>query len=122
MHHYYPLLESLLTLDAIVIHVPFKSKDDFDVFHLQSFPFSVSGSVMIMYLPASVVFIRKYFSLFVTIQFSDPGACKTEHHDLYLCSASLFAFLPLTGGVCEVVLTQTDASKALELSFTTHCP
>ncbi len=103
-----------MTSDAIVIHVPFKSKDDFDVYHIP-FPFSVNGSVMIMDLPASVVLIRKDFSLFATSQFSDLGACKTEHHDLYLCSASLFAFLPLTGGVCEVVLTQTDASKALKL-------
>ncbi len=95
----------------LVIHVSFKSKDDFDVFHIQPFPFSVNGSVMIMDLPASVVIIRKDFSLFATSQFADLGACKTEHHDLYLCSASLFALLPLTSGVCEVVLTQTDALK-----------
>ncbi len=52
IHHYYPLLESFLASDTIVIHVPFKSKDDFDIFHIQPFPFSVSGSVMIMDLPA----------------------------------------------------------------------
>ncbi len=115
IHHYYPLLESFLTSEAIVIRVPFKSKDGFDVFHIQPFPFSVNGSVMIMDLPASIVLIRKDFSLFTTSQFSDLGACKTEYHDLNLCSVSLFAFLPLKGGVCEVVLTQTDASKALEL-------
>ncbi len=100
IYHYYPQLESFLTSDAIVIHVPFKFKDDFDVFHIQPFPFSVSSSVMIMDLPASVVSIRKDFSLFATSQFSVLGACKTEHHDLYLCSASLFAFLPLMCGVC----------------------
>ncbi len=111
----HPLLESSLTSDAMVIHVSYKSEDDFDVFHIQPFPFSANGSVMIMDLPASVVLIRKDFSLFATSQFSDLGACKTEHHDLYLCSASLFAFLPLTGGACEVLLTQTDASKDLEL-------
>ncbi len=37
IHHYYPLLESFLTSDAIIIHVPFKSKDDFNVFHIQPF-------------------------------------------------------------------------------------
>ncbi len=42
IHHYSNLLESLLTSDSIVIHVPFKSKDDFDVFLIQPFPFSVS--------------------------------------------------------------------------------
>ncbi len=50
IHHYYPLLESFLTSDAIVIHVFLKSKDDFYVFHIQPFPFSVNGLVMIMVL------------------------------------------------------------------------
>ncbi len=63
IHHYYPLLESFLTSDAIVILVPFKSKEDFYVFRIQPFPFSVNGSVMIMDLPGSVVLIRKDFSL-----------------------------------------------------------
>ncbi len=61
IHHYYPLLETCLTSDAIVsivIQVPFKSKDDFDVFHTQPFPFSVNASVMVMNLLVSVVLIR----------------------------------------------------------------
>ncbi len=35
--------------------------------------------------------------------------------NLYFCSTSLYAFLPVTGAVCEAVLAQTDASKALEV-------
>ncbi len=58
IHHYYPLLELFLTSDTIVIHVPFRSKDDFDVFHTQPSPFFVNGSVMVMDLLASVVLIN----------------------------------------------------------------
>lgn len=114
IHHYYPLLESFLTSEAIVIHVPFRSKDVFEVYQLEPFPFSVNNSVMVLDLPATVVLIRNDLSLYATGQPSDLGSCKTEYHNLYFCSASLFAFLPLTGGICEVVLTQSDASKALE--------
>ena len=46
---------------------------------------------------------------------SDLLKCRTEYRHLYHCPAYLFAFLPVTGGICEVVLTQTDASKALSL-------
>ncbi len=66
IHHYHPLFESFLTSDAIVIHVPCKFKDDFDVFHIQPFPFPVNGSLMTMDLPASVVLIHIDFSLFAT--------------------------------------------------------
>ncbi len=111
IHHYYPLLESFLTSNAMVIHIPFKSKDDFDALHIQPFPLSVNGWVMIMDLPASVVLIRKDFSLFATWQFSGLGACITEYYDLYLCSASLFALLPLKGGVCEMVMTRRMLQK-----------
>ncbi len=39
IHHYSPLLESFLTSDSIVIHVPFKSGDAFEVYQLELFPF-----------------------------------------------------------------------------------
>ena len=37
IHHYCPLLESFITSDAIVIHVPFQSKDIFEVHQLEPF-------------------------------------------------------------------------------------
>ncbi len=43
MHHYYPLLTSIVTSDAIVIHVPFKSEPVFEVYTLEPFPFLVNG-------------------------------------------------------------------------------
>ena len=41
IHHYYPLLESVLTSQSIVIHVPFKSRHSFEVHRVESFPFKV---------------------------------------------------------------------------------
>ncbi len=40
---------------------------------------------------------------------------KTERRSLFFCAASLFVFLPLSDGVCEVALTQPNASLALSL-------
>ncbi len=94
INHYYPLLESFLTSEAIVIHVPFQSKDVFDAYQLELFPFSVNDSVMVLDLHATVVLIRNDLPLYATGQMSDRVTCKTEYHNLYFCSASLFAFLP----------------------------
>jgi len=115
IHHYYPLLESILTTDAIIIHVPFQSQDVFEVHQIEPFPFSVNGTIMTLDLPPSIVLISKDFALYAVGQLTDLQRCKTEYLHLYHCPASLFAFLPITGGVCEVVLTQKDASKALSL-------
>jgi len=120
IHHYYPLLESVLTSEAIVIHVPFQSPDVFEVHQIEPFPFSVNGTIMTLDLPPSVVLVSKDFSLYATGHLSDLQKCKSEYLHLYHCPASLFAFLPITGGICQVVLTQKIASKALSLCPYAH--
>ena len=115
IHHYYPLLDSFITTEDIVIHVPFQSEDVFEVYQIEPFPFSLNNSIMTLNLPPSVVLISGDFTLFAAGSFSDLQRCKTEYLHSYHCPASLFAFLPITGGVCEVVLTQQNATKALEL-------
>ena len=46
---------------------------------------------------------------------TDLRQCKSSYLHQYHCSASLFAFLPITGGVCEAVLTRPNATDALTL-------
>ncbi len=113
IHHYYPLLESFLTSEAIVIHIPFESQEVSEAHQLEPFPFAVNGTIMSLNLPPSIVLISKDFTVHSAGHVTDLQRCKTEYLHLYHCPASLFAFLPITGGVCEVVLTQTDASKVL---------
>lgn len=115
IHHYYPLLESVLTSDALVVHVPFQSTDNFEVHQIEPFPFSVNETVMILDLPPSVVLISTDYSLYAVGHLMDLQRCKSEYLSLYHCPASLFAFLPLTGKGCEVALAQKNASKALSL-------
>ena len=115
IQHYYPLLESVLTSDAVVIHVPFESQDTFEVYQIEPFPFAVNGTIMTIDLAPSIVLISKDFSLYAVGHLSDLQHCKTQYLHLYHCEASSFAFLSLQGGVCEAVLTQGDASRALSL-------
>ena len=44
IHHYYPLLESVLMSDALVVHVPLQSADK--VHKIEPFPFTVNGTIM----------------------------------------------------------------------------
>ena len=59
IHQYYPLLESVLTSTAVVIHVPFQSTDNFEVHKIEPFPFTVNGTIMTLDLPPSVALISK---------------------------------------------------------------
>lgn len=59
LHHYYPLLKSKITLDAIIIYVLFKSEHLFDVYRMEPFPFLVNGSTITLVFPASVVLLSQ---------------------------------------------------------------
>ena len=115
IHHYYPLLTSFLTTNEIVIHVPFQSDDLFEAYSIEPFPFAANGSTLVLNLPPSIVIISKDFKLYAAGSSSDLKQCRSEYLSYYHCPASLFAFLPISGGVCEVVLTQKHSEKALSL-------
>ena len=71
---------------------------------------------MTLDLPPSIVLISADVSLYSVNLVSDLLKCKTEYLHLYHCPDNIFAFLPISNaGVCEVELTQKDASKALAL-------
>ncbi|XP_050710223.1 uncharacterized protein LOC126994997 [Eriocheir sinensis] len=44
--YFYPLIESSLTTDAIIIHVPFQTADVFEAHEIVPFPFSAKDSVL----------------------------------------------------------------------------
>ncbi len=67
IHHYYPLLESLLTSEAIVIHVPFEYQEVFEVHQLEPFPFTVNGTIMSLNLPFSIVLISENFTVYSAV-------------------------------------------------------
>ncbi len=75
IHHYYPLVESILTTEAIIIHVPFKSENIFELCKLEPFPFAVNNSVMMLDSGSSFVLVKDDFSLYLTNQFSTLGEC-----------------------------------------------
>ncbi len=62
IHYYYPLLEYFLTSDSVVIHVPFRSGDVFEVYQVELFSFSVNGSLMTLDSSSSVVLIHQELS------------------------------------------------------------
>ena len=114
-HHYYALLTSFLTSEDVVIHVPFQSTDVFEAFRIEPFPFTANGSTLILNKPPSIVLVSPGFTLYATGSMSDLTQCKSAYLSYYHCPASQFAFQTITGGICEVVLTQNQTEKALDL-------
>ena len=110
--HYYPLLSSMLVSDAIVVHIPFRSRKVFNAFHIEPFPFQVNTSILAIDLPPTLVLVDgSYYSI------ADPRdllECKTEQLGLHFCPASLFTFVPLKdSNVCELSLIRKKASRSL---------
>ncbi len=114
-HYYYPLLEASLTTDAIVVHVPFRSTRVFDAFEIFPFPFSVDDSVLTLDMSSSLVLIANDYTFYSTSSYYDLNHCKSSFPHKYHCSASLFAFLPISGGGSEISLTRQNASDALSI-------
>ena len=85
IHHYYPLLESFITTDDIVIHVPFQSKDILDVYKLEPFPFSANDTLMLLDFKPSIVLISTDFTLYSTVSATDLERCKTTYLHYHHC-------------------------------------
>ena len=75
----------------------------------------VARSRGLVVMTPSIVVISADYSLYATASLAELQQCKTASVQDYFCPALLFVFLPVTGGICKVVLTQVGARKALEL-------
>ena len=114
--HYYPLFSAMLTSDAIVVHVPFLSQNVYNIHRIEAFPFAVNDSLLTIDLPDSIVLTNQGLTLYSTMTYEDLSECKSEQAGVYFCAATLFAFVPVKeDGVCEVTLTQIDASRCVSL-------
>ncbi|XP_045118307.1 uncharacterized protein LOC123508592 [Portunus trituberculatus] len=113
VEHHYPILETVLTLEAVVIYVPFKSMDTFHAYEIIPFPFSINTSVLILDLPPTLVLIAKDFSVYTTTSRDSLSSCMSSYLHRYHCDATLFIFRPIVGNMCEVILTRVHAEDAL---------
>ncbi len=118
--YYFPLLEAILTTDIIVVHVPFRSTEVFNEFEIVPFPFSVEDAVLTLDMSSSLVLIVKDYTFYSTSSYSDLIHCKSSLAHKYHSSASLLAFVPISGGVCVISLRRQNASCALSTSSYKH--
>ena len=104
-----PRYSSLLPLTEVFADVRYCSNscffsiNNFEIHKIESFPFTVNGTIMTFHLPPSKVLIFKDVSLYSVNLVSDLLKCQTEYLHLYHCPANIFAFLPINNvGVCGV--------------------
>lgn len=103
-----------MTSETIVIHVPLKSVQEFEVFRTEPF-FSIDGSVMMLDLLPSTVLAHRDYTVYATGLISELNTCRAQHLSLHFLFSILFCFSPVTGGYYELVLTQSDALKVVEV-------
>ncbi len=90
--YYFPLLEASLTTEAILVHVPFQSREEFEAFETVTFPISVEDSVLTLDMPYSLALVAKGYTFYSTSSFSDLKFCKSSFPQKYfvLQLSSLF--------------------------------
>ena len=58
INHNYLLVESVLTTEAIVTNISFKSQDTFKYFRLETFNFTVKKVIMILHAESSIKLVK----------------------------------------------------------------
>lgn len=119
---YYPLLGSFLTLDSILISIPFRSSLSLNVYHVLPFPFPVNDSLYVIVDVPELVLISKDLSVRSSASYDSLGACKSSYLGLYVCPAFLFSFVSVSQDMCEFTLTQTQVREAAFLKDCTYSP
>ena len=119
IQHYYPLLDSFVAENSIVLHIPFKSSLVFDAFYMEPFPFEAGNATYVLDGERQYVLVQKDLTHYATVQPRSLEGCRTEFQNHYFCPSALFAFFPITDNVCEVSLTRPDSDHSLALKV---CP
>ncbi len=95
IQYYYPLLEIILTIDDIIVFIPFKSMGTFEAYQIEPFPFNINQSVMTLDSTSSLVLVASDFSLYSIGNMNALKLCKSSYlhqftvHLLFLHSCLL---------------------------------
>ncbi len=79
IQYYYPLLESILTLDAIIEFILFNSKEIFQAYEVVPFPFKLNSSIITLDLQPSLVLVAEDVSVYAIAQREDLSRCHTSY-------------------------------------------
>lgn len=119
---YYPLLETILTNSAILVHIPFKSSHTFTAFRITPFPFPIDNHVLTVSETADIVVTSDDLQLVALGNDRILEQCRSTYLHLYVCPAFVFSFLPPTEVRCAVALTHTAADSSDLIEFCSYTP
>ena len=112
LHNYYSLLDVSVVPGAVLIHVPFRSRDLYRLLNVIPFPSSVTHSsvektVILDGVPDFILYDNVTRSIAYP-SISDLGQCKTPLEDSMVCPATFVALRSMVAGTCEDAVVNID--------------
>ena len=121
LQFYYSILTATVTSTFILIHIPFRSADNFLLYRISPFPFMLNGSLYtIRDVKPQVLISQDYMTVAYPSERQIHNCHSTVYH-LRLCTAAQFTLLPAVSDPCALALVR-DSSVELHCSFTNFKP
>ena len=115
--HYYPLLNSFLTTDSIVINILFRSSHRYQLFEIEPFPMMLNNSMYMLDGSKTLVLTNDEHSSYAKMSNEDlKDKCHTNSIGIYYSPSSMFSLIPVREtGVCEMQLLMTNSTRSLDI-------
>ena len=106
---YYPLLETTITDQEIIVHVPFQSLNSFNLFEITPFPVHINNSLYTVSLSSEIVLVSSSLMHASVLSPSSLLTCHKSFYHIYLCPAYLFTVVPAESLPCEMALVRNES-------------
>ena len=118
---YYPLLESSLSLNCILVHIPMKSNLEFSLWTVHPFPFFSNKSMLTLDVEESLAIISHDRRWIDSLPSDTLQKCKHSELSSFICPAYLFTLRDVDEEPCLFSLISTNVTSE-DCNLTRHNP
>ena len=110
LEFYYPLLETTLTENSILVHIPLKSEVMYHAYTVLPFPIMVNNSLLSLVTHSDTVLVAADFMSVSLTQSTVLAKCRSSYLHIHVCPAYLFALLPAESTPCELAVVRNNTA------------
>ena len=114
IQYYYPLLDVHVSGQVILIHIPMRSKDQFQAMAVFPFPMIYGEDIVSLVGNDRLVLVSEDLRLVASTNDLELKKCRSVIPKVFLCVAKMFSFKGADNAQCELELMKSDAKKVHE--------
>ncbi len=115
LRDYYRVIESSLGRNYFLVHIPMRSDEEFDAYHLIPFPLRLEGKTVELALGEMLVLLNEELTTVDVLNVEVLEKCRKDVNSDHICPAYPFHFHHAADHGCEIALVQNNTQKALDL-------